>query len=110
MVGRARRLPPLAAAVELRLEQLVDGVVQLLANHSAAPVLGLATRVATLPFLGMIAVIQTLVYPQAWVEHLTWVSILMFLLTRGPGAISVDYPCRAARRSVVGRPAATGSE
>ena len=53
--------------------------------------LGLATRMATLPFLGMIAVIQTFVYPQAWVEHLTWASILVLLLTRGPGAISIDH-------------------
>jgi len=56
--------------------------------------LGLATRVATLPLLGMIAVIQTFVYPQAWVEHLTWASILLFLLTRGPGALSLDYLIR----------------
>jgi putative oxidoreductase len=53
-------------------------------------VLGLATRLATLPLLGMILVIQTLVYPQAWADHLLWGSILMFLLSRGPGAISLD--------------------
>ena len=53
--------------------------------------LGLATRAATLPMLGMIAVIQTFVYPNAWTDHLTWGSILVFLLTRGPGAFSVDY-------------------
>jgi putative oxidoreductase len=53
--------------------------------------LGLATRLATLPFLGMIAVIQTFVYPSAWVEHLVWTSILLFLLTRGGGALSLDY-------------------
>jgi putative oxidoreductase len=53
-------------------------------------VLGLATRLATLPLLGMILVIQTLVYPQAWVDHLLWGSILVFLLSRGPGAISLD--------------------
>ncbi|MGE3844671.1 MAG: DoxX family protein [Vicinamibacterales bacterium] len=52
--------------------------------------LGLATRMATLPLLGMIAVIQTFVYPNAWTEHLVWASILVFLLTRGPGAFSVD--------------------
>jgi putative oxidoreductase len=51
---------------------------------------GLATRIATLPLLGMIAVIQTLVYPDAWTDHLLWGSILVFLLTRGPGAISAD--------------------
>jgi len=53
--------------------------------------LGLATRLATLPLLGMIAVIQTFVYPSAWTEHLVWGSILIFLLTRGPGALSLDY-------------------
>jgi putative oxidoreductase len=58
---------------------------------SALLVLGLATRVATLPLLGMIAVIQTFVYPNAWSEHLTWGSILLFLLTRGGGAISLDW-------------------
>ena len=53
--------------------------------------LGLATRIATLPFLGMIVVIQTFVYPNAWIEHLVWTSILLFLLTRGGGALSVDH-------------------
>lgn len=60
-------------------------------TFSTLLVLGLATRMATLPFLGMLVVIQTFVYPQAWVEHLTWASILVFLLTRGAGAISLDY-------------------
>jgi len=53
--------------------------------------LGLATRLATLPFLGMIVVIQTFVYPNAWIEHLVWTSILLFLLTRGGGALSLDH-------------------
>jgi putative oxidoreductase len=54
-------------------------------------ILGLATRVATLPLLGMIAVIQIFVYPYAWSDHLTWGSILIFLLTRGGGLLSLDY-------------------
>jgi putative oxidoreductase len=53
-------------------------------------VLGLLTRVATLPLFGMLATIQLFVYPGAWSEHLVWGSMLAFLLTRGPGAISVD--------------------
>jgi putative oxidoreductase len=53
--------------------------------------IGLATRLATLPLLAMIAVIQMLVYPQAWTEHLLWASILVFLLTRGPGPLSIDH-------------------
>lgn len=64
--------------------------------------LGLATRLATLPFLGMIAVIQTFVYPNAWVEHLVWASILLFLLARGGGALSIDH--LIARRFGVTRP------
>jgi putative oxidoreductase len=51
---------------------------------------GLATRLAALPLLGMIAVIQTFVYPNAYAEHLTWASILLFLLTRGGGSLSAD--------------------
>jgi putative oxidoreductase len=53
--------------------------------------LGLATRLATLPFLGMIVVIQIFVYPNAWIEHLVWTSILLVLLTRGGGALSIDH-------------------
>lgn len=53
-------------------------------------ILGLATRLATLPLLAMIVVIQTTVYPNAYAEHLTWASILLFLLTRGGGAWSLD--------------------
>jgi len=69
---------------------------QLFADEYKVPVLPLefaallATRVATLPLLGMIAVIQTFVYSNAGSEHLTWGSILLFLLTRGGGAISLD--------------------
>jgi len=51
---------------------------------------GLLTRLATLPLLGMVFVIQTFVYPENWVEHLTWAAMLLFLLTRGPGPISLD--------------------
>ena len=53
-------------------------------------ILGLGTRLATLPLLGMIAVIQTFVYPLAYAEHLTWASLLLFLLTRGAGPWSLD--------------------
>jgi putative oxidoreductase len=65
-----------------------------MAVELSVPVLlfvGLATRLATLPLLGMVAVIQLLVYPQAWVEHLLWASVLVFLLTRGPGRLSLDH-------------------
>ena len=53
-------------------------------------ILGVASRLATLPMLGMLVTIQLFVYPQAWPEHLVWGSILLFLLTRGAGPWSVD--------------------
>jgi putative oxidoreductase len=52
---------------------------------------GLASRIATLPLLAMITVIQTLVYPNAWSDHLMWSSALLLVLTRGPGVLSLDY-------------------
>lgn len=54
-------------------------------------IVGLGTRLATLPLLAMIATIQLFVYPSAWPEHLVWGSILLFLLTRGPGSVSLDH-------------------
>jgi putative oxidoreductase len=63
-------------------------------NELTFPVLlfvGLGTRFATLPLLVMIAVIQTFVYPRAWTDHLFWASSLVFLLTRGPGPLSLDH-------------------
>jgi putative oxidoreductase len=51
---------------------------------------GLATRLATLPLIAMILVIQ-IVYPIAWPDHVLSGSVLIFLLTRGPGTFSVDY-------------------
>jgi len=52
---------------------------------------GLATRIAALPLLGMVAVIQVFVYPNAWSDHLMWASALLLILTRGPGPFSLDH-------------------
>jgi putative oxidoreductase len=59
---------------------------------------GLATRLATLPLLSMIAVIQIFVYPNAWSDHLLWASALVLVLTRGPGVFSLDHWIARARR------------
>jgi putative oxidoreductase len=45
---------------------------------------------ATVPLPVMITVIQLFVYQQAWTDNLLWASMLVFLLTRGPGALSLD--------------------
>ena len=75
---------------------------------SALLLIGLGTRVATLPMLGMIATIQFFVYPQAWPEHLTWASMLVFLLTRGAGALSADHVIGAVAARTEPRTATTG--
>ena len=58
---------------------------------------GLATRLATLPLLGMIAVIQFFVYPNAWSDHLLWAAALALVLTRGAGVLSLDHWIARAR-------------
>ncbi len=60
----------------------------------AAPVLlvlGLLTRPAAAALLGMTTVIQLFVYPENWPDHILWASILLYLVMRGAGAISVDH-------------------
>ena len=53
-------------------------------------VLGLLTRVSALALLGMTAVIQIFVYPDAWPTHLSWAAILLLPLGRGGGVWSLD--------------------
>jgi putative oxidoreductase len=54
-------------------------------------VLGLLTRIAALVLLGMTAVIEIFVYPQAWPTHIQWAAMLLILLCRGAGALSLDH-------------------
>ena len=79
------KVPVLAPAVAARMAMFNE------LTFSTLLFLGLGTRLATLPLLGMITVIQIFVYPQAWTDHVLWGSILIFLLTRGPGALSLDH-------------------
>jgi putative oxidoreductase len=53
-------------------------------------VLGLFTRASALALLGMTAVIQIFVYPDAWPTHLTWAAALLYLAARGAGRLSLD--------------------
>ena len=54
-------------------------------------VLGLFTRFAALILLGMTAVIEIFVYPQAWPTHIQWAAMLLILLCRGAGKLSIDH-------------------
>ena len=53
-------------------------------------VLGLFTRAAALALLGMVAVIEVFVYPDAWTTHLGWAGLLLPIIVRGGGQWSLD--------------------
>ena len=57
-------------------------------------VLGLASRLAALPLIGMTLVIQfVLAADPAYdnVEHFYWLFLLGMIVIRGPGVLSLDY-------------------
>ncbi|WP_439507273.1 DoxX family protein [Yoonia sp.] len=54
-------------------------------------VLGLFARVGALGLLGMTAVIQIFVFPEAWVTHGLWATALLVVLAQGPGRVSLDH-------------------
>lgn len=81
---------------EYRLPFLPPDIAALLgatAEHvfPALILVGLATRFSALALLGMTATIQLLVYPDAYPTHGVWAVVLLFLVAKGPGGISLDY-------------------
>ena len=80
----AYKIPLLAPATAARMAMINE------LTFSTLLLVGLATRLATLPLLAMILIIQ-IVYPSMWPDHVLWGSVLIFLLTRGPGPFSIDY-------------------
>jgi putative oxidoreductase len=75
-------LPPefaahMAATMELGLSSLV--------------LVGLFSRLSVLGLLGMVTVIQLFVEPTGWPDHIQWLGFMVFILWRGPGALSLDH-------------------
>jgi putative oxidoreductase len=79
---RVPLLPPEFAAYLATAAELICPVLL---------VLGLGARLSSLALLGMTAVIQIFVYPNAYADHLLWAGPLLWVLTRGPGAVSIDH-------------------
>lgn len=52
---------------------------------------GLATRFASAALLGMTMVIQLFVYPDAYPTHGVWATVLLVLIARGGGTLSLDH-------------------
>lgn len=75
-------LPPeIAATLAASAEHLFPALI----------LIGLATRFSALALLVMTATIQLLVYPDAYPTHGVWATVLIFLIARGPGAVSLDH-------------------
>lgn len=53
--------------------------------------IGFATRFSALALLGMTLTIQLFVYPDAYPTHGTWAAVLLYLMARGPGKLSIDH-------------------
>jgi putative oxidoreductase len=76
-------------------------------------VIGLASRLSALALLGMAMVIQLFVFPDGWPDHILWVALLVQIIARGPGAISLDRliwdwlphgPPRSGTKARIGTP------
>lgn len=98
---------------QLGLPRLADSTIPLFKSEYALPLLspelaahlaaaaehvfpililfGLATRFSALALLGMTLTIQLFVYPDAYPTHGTWAAVLLYLMARGPGKLSLDH-------------------
>lgn len=79
------KLPFLPPEVAAPMAALAEHVLPLLI------LIGLATRFSALGLLGMTLVIQVFVYPGAYATHGTWAAVLLYLMARGPGRLSIDH-------------------
>jgi putative oxidoreductase len=52
---------------------------------------GFASRLSALGLMVMTLVIQVFVYPEGWPEHILWFALLLLIVARGPGALSLDH-------------------
>ena len=53
-------------------------------------ILGLFSRLSAFALLGMTTVIEVFVYPDAWATHLTWAGLLLIIIAKGAGKLSLD--------------------
>jgi putative oxidoreductase len=107
------QIDPIGGIYELGLPRFADSTIDLFKDEYNLPLvspevaalfaasaehifpvlilMGLATRLSALALLIMTAVIQTLVYPGAYPTHGTWAAILLMLMWRGAGVVSLDH-------------------
>lgn len=72
--------PELAAHLSAYAEHLFPALL----------ILGLFSRLSALALLGMTMVIEIFVYPDAWPTHLSWIGLLLIIIAKGAGEVSLD--------------------
>lgn len=82
------RLPLVPPEIAAHVSASVETFVPILL------VLGLATRLSAFVLMGMTTIIEIFVYPDAWPTHLSWAAILLYLIGRGAGRVSLDRALR----------------
>ena len=88
-------IPPDLAAIAAALGEHV---------FAALLFLGFASRFSALARLGLTATIQLLGYPDAYPTHGVWAAVLLFIIARGPGVISIDQLIAQRHDNVVSAP------
>lgn len=105
-------IDPIGWNVALGVPHVSDGAIELFHSEYALPLIdptfatylaafaehllplllliGLATRLSAFGLLVMTVVIQVFVYPSAYPTHGLWAALLLYLMARGPGRLSLD--------------------
>ena len=81
-------LPLIPAAVAAHLATYAEHLFPVLL------IIGLFTRVSAFALLMMTCVIQVFVYPDAWATHLSWAALLLLIIAKGGGVLSLDRALR----------------
>jgi putative oxidoreductase len=106
-------LDPINATVELGWPRVSDSALELFRSEYALPLIppelaapmaavaehvfpllllvGLASRFSAFALLVMTLVIQVFVYPSAFATHGLWAALMLYLMARGPGVVSLDH-------------------
>lgn len=58
---------------------------------AALLIVGFLTRFSAIALLALTLMTQVLLMPAAWLSHLTWAALLLFIIGRGAGRISLDH-------------------
>jgi putative oxidoreductase len=94
-VAAYRALLSLAERFPLSLVQLASrlAIAQMFWNsaHSKLASWPVTVQLFAFDVAAVLATVQLFVFPGHWAEHLLWPSLLLLLLARGAGVVSLDH-------------------